>query len=166
MKLQIVHRYTVPLQTAIEQLIGKEATDGEAFHVSVEDDELVVDIIEPAVREVIAQPPSLQPQEEHTPPEPDTNAVNQIPEKPIPGQLQSKGGPLAQRAAIICGERGFWKFLAEHFGAAGIVSADTAADWLRVRCDVKSRTEFDHSERAATLFRPIESKYRMWLEGY
>ncbi|TGU54192.1 hypothetical protein, partial [Mesorhizobium sp. M2D.F.Ca.ET.148.01.1.1] len=61
MKPQIVHLYTIPLQTVIEQLIGKEATNGEGFIVDVDGDDLVVDIIEPAGLRSAAPEPTLEP---------------------------------------------------------------------------------------------------------
>ncbi|TGR16103.1 hypothetical protein EN845_34265, partial [Mesorhizobium sp. M8A.F.Ca.ET.202.01.1.1] len=61
MKPQIVHRYTIPLQTVIEQLIGKEATNGEGFIVDVDGDDLLVDIIEPAGLRSAEPEPTLEP---------------------------------------------------------------------------------------------------------
>ncbi|TGP28258.1 hypothetical protein EN875_032400 [Mesorhizobium sp. M2D.F.Ca.ET.232.01.1.1] len=152
MKPQIVHRYTIPLQAAIEQLLGMEAADGEAFQVTVEDDELVVDIIEPAsttnVDTDVAHPP---------PPETSTQAESP-PEKP-------KGGPLAQRAAIMCGERGFWTFIGKRYGVT-IASADDAGSWMKAQCGVASRVEFDHNGAKADNFREIDKLYRLWLEGF
>ncbi|RWH31597.1 hypothetical protein [Mesorhizobium sp.] len=150
MKPQIIHRYTIPLQTVIEQLIGKEATDGEGFLVTVEDDDLVVDIIEPIARQVVEAPSIETPASE--------NAQTQ------PGR---KGGALAQRAGIICGERVFPKFVTETYGVHFQPPAvDHVAIWLRGECGVQSRAELDHDPHAAKIFLEIESKYRMWLEGY
>ncbi|TJV51095.1 MAG: hypothetical protein E5Y01_16025 [Mesorhizobium sp.] len=164
MKPQIVHRYTIPLQTVIEQLIGKEAADGEGFLVAVEDNDLVVDIIEPRPQE--SQTPagekirSAQGEAMETAP-----ATGQPPVGAV-SPTERKGGPLAQRAAIMCGEKGFWRFLAETYNAKGIDSAEAAATLLRAECGVTSRSEIDHNPAAAEIFRPIESRYRMWLEGY
>lgn len=152
MKPQIIHRFTIPLQAAIEQLFGQEATDGEAYLVTVEDDDLVVDIIEPASLRARPQPPPAEPPGNPVQPE-------AAPDKP-------KGGRLAQRAAIICDEKGFWKFMEVRCGVVGIASGDAAARWLRDRCGVASRRELDHSERAASAFTQISDAYRLWLDGF
>ncbi|TIU02359.1 MAG: hypothetical protein E5W43_01025 [Mesorhizobium sp.] len=148
MKPQIVHRYTIPLQTVIEQLVGKAETDGEAFLVTVEHDELVIDIIEPVARQVIEAPsietPATQPESPS--------------EKP-------KGGPLAQRAAIMCGERGFWTFIGKRYGVT-VASADEAGSWMKAQCGVASRVEFDHNGAKADNFREIDKLYRLWLDGF
>lgn len=151
MKPQTIHRFTIPLQAAIEQLFGQEATDGEAYLVTVEDDDLVVDIIEPASLRALPPSPPAEPPSHPVQPE-------AAPEKP-------KGGRLAQRAAIICGERAFWTFLAKRYGAT-VESADEAAYLLKSVCCVESRVEFDHNEAKAENFRNIDKVYRLWLDGF
>ncbi|RUV07996.1 hypothetical protein EOA79_02595 [Mesorhizobium sp. M1A.F.Ca.IN.020.03.2.1] len=164
MKPQIVHRYTIPLQTAIEQLLGMEAADGERFLVSVEGDDIVVDIIEPAGLRSAAPEPTLEPSfpeisqgSEAAAPAGETQKIN-TPEKP-------KGGPLAQRAGIICAEKGFWRFLSEKYGKKP-ETADAAADWLRNHLQIESRAALDHAPVPAAGFREVEKEYRFWLDGY
>ncbi len=70
-----------------------------------------------------------------------------------------KGGPLAQRAAISCAERGFWTFL-------GVASGEEAKADVCRRCGVTSRRLLDHDERAAAVWNDIDGKYRLWLEGH
>ena len=70
-----------------------------------------------------------------------------------------KGGPLARRAAIVCGERGFWTFL-------GVASADEAKADVCRRCGITTRKMLDHDERAAAIWNDIDGKYRLWLEGH
>jgi hypothetical protein len=175
MKPQIVHRYAIPLQAVIERLIGMEAADGEAFNVTVEDDDLVVEIIDPRTQgpqtpagekirtaqgdAMETVPVTGQPPVGTVSPSNETAKGDAAPEKP-------KGGPLAQRAGIICAEKGFWRFLAEAYQATGVDSADAAATLLRAECGITSRSELDHHAKAGETFRGIESKYRMWLEGY
>ncbi|TIT43737.1 MAG: hypothetical protein E5W76_05460 [Mesorhizobium sp.] len=163
MKPQVVHRYTIPLQAAIERLIGKEETDGEAFLVAVEDDELVVDIIEPKTQE--SQTPagekirSAQGEAMETGP-----ATGQPPVGAV-SPTERKGGALAQRAAIACGEKGFWTFIGKRFGVTA-ASANDAATWLRAQCGIMSRVDLDYDETAAGVFREIDKLYRLWLEGF
>jgi hypothetical protein len=165
MKPLVVHRYTLPLQTVVEQLLGVEASDGEAFVVTVEDDDLVVDIIEPAGLRSAAQEPTLEPNFQGNSQGSATEAPSSEAEK-INTPEKPKGGALAQRAGIICAEKGFWRFLAEAYQATGVDSADAAATLLRAECGITSRSELDHHAKAGETFRGIESRYRMWLEGY
>jgi hypothetical protein len=79
-----------------------------------------------------------------------------VPDRQEPEQ---KGGPLARRAAIACGERGFWTFL-------GAVSAENAKYIICRRCGVTSRKMLDHDDRAAAIWHDIDGKYRLWLEGH
>ena len=193
MKPTLVHRYSWPIREAIEQLLGDTAGDCDAWRIRVEGDELVIDVVAPAYtgrtievpddfdvdklcdmivagefkmsapagRASIEEAPSIE-----MPVGPETDADNQIPDSPPSGQPERKGGPLAQRAGIICGEKGFWKFLIDRCGAVGIDSADSAAVAVRTRCGVTSRSELDHNAAAAENFRKIEGNYRLWLEGF
>ena len=70
-----------------------------------------------------------------------------------------KGGPLARRAAICCGEKGFWTFL-------GVDSAETAKADVCRRCGISSRKELDQGGEPAERWREIETKYRLWLGGH
>lgn len=115
----------------------------------------------PAARVTVEEAPSIEM------PQPDeaSNEVEEIntpPEEPEPPR---KGGPLAQRAAIACGEKGFWTFVAKKCGVT-IASADEAAFWLKERCGVSSRIDFDYDEGSAANFREIDGAYRLWLEGF
>ncbi|TIS82404.1 MAG: hypothetical protein E5W99_16805, partial [Mesorhizobium sp.] len=44
----VVHRYAIPLDVALEQLIGREATDAEGWNASVQGDDLVIEVVAPA----------------------------------------------------------------------------------------------------------------------
>jgi len=79
-------------------------------------------------------------------------------------KLELKGGAISQRAAINCGERGFWTFL-KKYGAA-VTSKEEAAAWLRHFCGIESRRELDHDRAAGDAFKEIDRRYRLWLEGY
>lgn len=78
---------------------------------------------------------------------------------------ERKGGHKAQRAAIICGERGFWTFIDEKFDVS-IESAEAAANWLRTHCGVSSRVDLDHENEAGATFSEIDRRYRLWLDGF
>lgn len=84
----------------------------------------------------------------------DAEAAQKPAEKP-------KGGKLAQRAGILCGERAFWQFIYEKHGY-GANSQDTAAWWVRSKCQVSSRSKLDHDVVAGKTFERIEAQYRNW----
>lgn len=158
----LVHRYKLPIELAIEQLLGKQAA-GEGWEISIEGDDLVIDIHGPS--EVTfrvgdyeytvdgrAAPASNEAAKDNTPTE-------------TPAEPPRKGGALARQAGIICGEKGFWTFVAKKFGTT-IASADEAAAWLKAQCGVSSRVDFDYDEGKAANFRQIDGAYRLWLEGF
>jgi len=78
---------------------------------------------------------------------------------------ERKGGHKAQRAAIICDQRGFWTFIYEKHDVA-IETADAAANWLRGHCGVASRADLDHIDSAGSKFSSIDQRYRLWLDGF
>lgn len=67
-----------------------------------------------------------------------------------------KGGKLCQRAAILCKEAAFWKFM-----SAG--DLEVAIDRLCNVCNIESRRELDHDETAARRFINLELEYKAWL---
>lgn len=163
----LVHRYAFPAREAIEALLGDAVGDCEAWRIRVEGDEVVIDIIAPA--------PGIAPTLDEMASLSTTGGAGEvshfdgplIPEKagtrpavaPEPEQPGLKGGPLARRAAIACGERGFWTFL-------GVSSADEAKADVCRRCGITTRKMLDHDERAAAIWNDIDGKYRLWLEGH
>jgi hypothetical protein len=72
-----------------------------------------------------------------------------------------KGGKLAQRAGIVCGEPGFKKYLLSHHPY--IEALGTPAQYLRSYCGVVSRAELDHDAGAAKLFDEMMREYSAWL---
>lgn len=76
------------------------------------------------------------------------------PEKP-------KGGKLAQRAGILCGEGVFRKFIQEHY-AYSASHADECGGAIRLICGVMSRADLDHNDEAAKIFRDLEASFEAW----
>jgi len=72
---------------------------------------------------------------------------------------EPKGGPLAKRAFILCGQRAFQVFL-------DVGTADEARNEVCRRCGVASRAEIDHDDAAAKEWVEIDLKYRLWVDGY
>ena len=75
-----------------------------------------------------------------------------------------KGGKLAQRAGILCGEPAFIRFLHERYQVSPS-TPENAAGYSRAYCGVESRSELDHNEEAATLFAVITDNYRDWMRS-
>ncbi|AMS41237.1 hypothetical protein [Aminobacter aminovorans] len=165
----VVHRYSWLITEAIEALLGEVAGDAEGWRMRVEGDELVVDIVAPVRPQAPAEGrPAASAQAAKinmAPAEPESNSVNSLPEKPVQGQPELKGGALARSAAIMGGEKGFWIFAEKKHGVF-LASADDARAWFCKTCGINSRAELDHDPRAAEIFKPIEKAYRLWLEGY
>lgn len=76
-----------------------------------------------------------------------------------------KGGKLAQRAGILCGEPAFQKYITDDQGYNGVDSDKKAAEWLRFVCCVDSRADLDHDAKGAAVFRDIERGYRDWMRS-
>lgn len=144
----LVHRYAFPIREAIETLLGDAVGDCEGWRTRIEGDEVVIDVVAPV--------PGIGPTlEELT-----SLASNETAERNVPDpEPELKGGPLARRAAIACGERGFWTFL-------GVSSADEAKADVCRRCGITTRKMLDHDARAAATWQGIDSKYSLWKEGY
>ncbi|RWP82604.1 MAG: hypothetical protein EOR12_31890 [Mesorhizobium sp.] len=179
MKPQLVHRYAWPIREAIEHLLGDDAGDCDAWRIRVEGDELVIDVVAPAYAGRTIEVPDnfdvdklcdmIVAGEFKVPAEgaeqaSETVAKIDTPAEP-PAEPPRKGGALARQAGIICGEKGFWTFLAKKFGV-DVTSTEGAAGWLKAQCGVESRIDFDHDEAKAANFREIDRTYRLWLEGY
>lgn len=146
----IVHRHSWPIREAIEALLDSNVGDAARWEMRVDGDQLVVDIVAPVMA------PALAPAEEDIAELSSNETAKSITQDPEP---ELKGGALARRAAIACGERGFWTFL-------GVTSADAAKADVCRRCGVTTRKMLDHDERAAAVWNDIDGKYRLWLEGH
>lgn len=73
------------------------------------------------------------------------------PEKP-------KGGPISQRAGMLCGDERFQRWVGRS-AIEAVAFGGNAADWLRARCGVESRAELDGNPEAAERFRQLETEY-------
>ncbi|TIP13170.1 hypothetical protein [Mesorhizobium sp.] len=164
----LVHRYAFPIREAIEQLLGDAVGDCEAWRIRVEADEVVIDVVGPS--EVTFRIGDYEYTVDGRSGQEAKNEAAKINmEGPAadaqPAEPPRKGGPLAQRAAISCGEKGFWTFIGKKHGAT-VQSADEAAAWLKSQCGIKSRVDLDYDDGPAQTFREIDKSYRLWLEGY
>ena len=117
-----VHRFTFPVRDVIELLL-EASPEADRWQMRVEGEELVIDVVGPAVMDATmdASPTTMEaPAEPETateapgepPAGPDDQTVVETPpsaqaDAPAREEPELKGGPLAKRAAIACGERGF-----------------------------------------------------------
>jgi hypothetical protein len=69
--------------------------------------------------------------------------------------------PLPQQAGILCQEGGFRAFLNEEFNYA-CETADDAADAVRERCNITSRSELGTNKKAAERFIELREQYQAW----
>lgn len=153
----IVHRYSWSTREAIEALLGDAAGDAERWQLRVDGDVVVVDIVAP-----VASPP-LAPADADMAALPPSNESAK--KADAPAEPERKGGSLARRASIICGEKGFWSFVRERYGTT-LADKEAAAKWMYDRFCIKSRVDLDHDDGAAAVFRDVDQAYRLWLDGY
>lgn len=73
--------------------------------------------------------------------------------------------PLSQVSAILCGIVAFRRYLFEAFNLGAIPTKDEAADIVREKCGVRSRSELDTDEAAASNFRHLRNGYDAWMRA-
>jgi hypothetical protein len=73
--------------------------------------------------------------------------------------------PLSQVSAILCGIFAFRCYLFEAFNLGAIPTKDEAADIVREKCGVRSRSELDTDEAAASNFRHLRNGYDAWMRA-
>lgn len=75
---------------------------------------------------------------------------------------------IAQRAGIMCNEKGFQMFVAKRMNiktpsvVAEVNEAD-AAQYVRQQCGVDSRAHIEGNPDATRIFRDLDASYRAWL---
>lgn len=174
----IVHRYTILAIEAVQALV--DIGDCREVRISLDGGMLVVDVIAPAtpamaptVADLMSVASNETPKSNVPSPaatEAHTEALAQdgsdipdagqdAPAAGKPAEPELKGGPLARRAAILCGMGGFQAWLE-------VASADEAKAEVCRRCGVESRRMLDHDAGAAATWRDIETRYQLWLDGY
>lgn len=137
----VIHRYTIPLADVVKALL--DAGDCVKIDAVLVGENLVVDVIAPVSADDDADFAEVQ----APPPAPETP----------PSQPERKGGPLAQRAGILCNEGAFQLW-------AEVKTPDAAKAFIYQRCGVESRIDLDHEEEPAAKFRELCLEYQVWLE--
>lgn len=138
----IVHRYTV----ALSDVIGAIVDVGDCLKIDavIVGENLVIDVVEPAAAAKAEDFKEVD--EPETPPE------------TPPSPPARKGGPLAQRAGILCGEGAFQVW-------AEVKTAEAAKQFIYAKCGIESRVDLDHEEEAAAKFRELSADYDVWLSS-
>lgn len=137
----VIHRYSISALEAVRSLL--DIGDCQEIQIVMVGENLVIDVLEPAGREAIAEPPSIEPPEE--------------PETPPPQPPARKGGPLAQKAGILCNEGAFQLW-------ADVKTPETAKAFIYQRCGIESRVDLDHEDEPARKFKDLCVEYQVWLE--
>lgn len=77
-----------------------------------------------------------------------------------------KGGPLSKEAAGLCKRQDFQEFVAEQseFTRWDFTAEceDNAAEYLRSKCLISSRSMLDHKPNAANVFNGIKRRFHEW----
>lgn len=133
----VVHRYCFSIAEAAQALLADQAGDCGAWDVRIEAGRVVVDVIEPG--RAVQVPPE-------TSPAPET-----------PAEPARKGGPLAMKAGILCGEKAFQQWL-------DVATSEAAKAKIYERCEIGSRVDLDHDEAAASKFKEMTVEYDVWCE--
>jgi hypothetical protein len=100
--------------------------------------------------------------------EPVRVAIARLNREVIKGEVgleRPKGGKLAQRAGIVCGEEAFETFIKSRWPRIfefDPVNSDSAA-FVRLYCNVSSRRDLDHNPEAAAKFKKLLDDYEIWL---
>lgn len=86
-------------------------------------------------------------------------------ERREPQPEPDKGGALCKLAGMWCRDEEFRRWLASlHEGE--MFTEEDAAEWIRLECDVESRSHLDHDAQAAERFqRSVRLPYMNWLRG-
>ena len=72
---------------------------------------------------------------------------------------------LSNRAAMLCKDDQFAAYLKQRYPLLTVNSSDDAAEFVRISCCIKSRSELDQNDFAADLYRKIEAEYDHWLRA-
>ena len=89
-------------------------------------------------------------------------------ERKEPPKEETKGGALSRLAGMWCKDEDFQQWLYENYfdETEPAVNEETAADWIRVMCNVASRSEIDRNEKAADHFQKyIRSPFMDWMNN-
>lgn len=162
----IIHRYTIPIAEIAELLAGVGRGNAEACTMRIDGDDLIVevDVSGMSGERMVVVPTDFDHEKlcsmieagEFRPGAAPPTSKRAPVEKADP---ERKGGQRARRAAMLCDEGGFQKFIE-------VETADAAKAEIYRRCGIESRADLDHDEDAGRRWDQIVSGYQLWLSGY
>lgn len=79
-----------------------------------------------------------------------------------PAEPKPKKGSMAQRAAILCGDPVYRKFLSERYENFDVTNSNAAAKITRDLCGVESRADIDADPEAAKRWDAILGSFLAW----
>lgn len=84
--------------------------------------------------------------------------TQEAPREPAKDRRRFTDLPPSQQAAIRCNETNFWRF-------ASVADDTEAAEFVRKRCRVRSRSDLNTNAEAAERWNAIEGDYFAWQRG-
>lgn len=141
----VIHRHVFAGDALIEALLPGASARYERAALTIEDDAVTIDLFGP--KEVVSKG------------EPAPAATNETAKSYAAEEPELKGGDLARRAAMRCGEPLFWRFISAE-------DKDTAKAIILHRCRISSRKMLDHDAKAAAIWRSIEDRFQLWRQGH
>lgn len=85
-------------------------------------------------------------------------------QSPADNQPKEKKRSRAQEAGILCNDARFGAFLCAKWPSTWSASNADAAEAVRLICEVGSRSNLDHSERAGRQWDELRGQYLAWLQ--
>lgn len=135
--LRLVFELPTERTADVMQTLGAPSKDGENW--------CAIAKLQPVSQPAVARPPAAADLEAPRP----------------AGARESRAFTLSNRAAALCRDKGYWKWLNEHGAAVG--SEHTAAEAMRLACGVGSRAEFDIAKSLAQrMFLQHEAEFNQW----
>lgn len=71
--------------------------------------------------------------------------------------------PLAQQAALKCGDKAFWRFINETMGFPTVETEESCADVVRRLCDVASRGEIKPETVPGSRWNQLLGRFDAWM---
>jgi hypothetical protein len=78
------------------------------------------------------------------------------------GVRESRTFTLSQRAFMLCKDKGFWKYIDTQNPDFHVSKEQHAADWMRWRLEIPSRSEIDTNAEVADMYLALEAEFNVW----
>lgn len=91
-------------------------------------------------------------------------AAQEQAQKDFEEEVRPKGGRLCRDAVLTCKEPNFWEWMASQ-GSTFPYNEAGARDFILSVCLIESRSELDHNNHAARIFKQVHRSYSEWANG-